>query len=428
MGKFIYLPVLILIMSGCLSNTENNKNPGDIPSGLVRKSDLKYMGAFRLPDGTSETKTWAWGGTNMTYFPQGDSNGEPDGYPGSIFGAGHAWEHQISEITIPVPVISSGKNAAELNRAEILQGFSDVLDVGDLEIPRTGIQYLPAYGSQSEGKLYFSIGQHNQEGEKRASHGMMNTKLSDPEKGGLWRVGDLLNYVTNDYMFEIPGNWADKSAGGKYLATGRFRDGGQGGMGPSLIAIAPWENGPIPANSVIDPKPLLLYENVYLGSPRIMNDYHHSDEWSGGAWVNSGDKAAVIFVGTKGTGNCWYGFSNGVVWEEPYPDVPDYPYDDRGWWSTGFEARFLFYNPDDLRVVAEGEMEPCEPQSYESADMGEYLFNGDLKTYSTGEGDVSVQRKYRFGGCSFDRINSIIYVIELFADGDKPVIHAWKIK
>ena len=52
----------------------------------IQPSDLIYRGAFRLPAGTSDVKTWAWGGYAMTYYPGGDANGPTDGYPGSIYG------------------------------------------------------------------------------------------------------------------------------------------------------------------------------------------------------------------------------------------------------------------------------------------------------------------------------------------------------
>ena len=44
----------------------------------IQPEDLIYVGAFKLPD---------------------------DGYPGSIFATGHAWEHQVSEISIRVWIV-----------------------------------------------------------------------------------------------------------------------------------------------------------------------------------------------------------------------------------------------------------------------------------------------------------------------------------
>jgi hypothetical protein len=38
------------------------------------------------------------------------------------------------------------------------------------------------------------------------------------------------------------------------------------------------------------------------------------------------------------------------------------------------------------------------------------------------------QRRYRIGDVSFDRQNGILYVLERFADGAKPVIHVWQLK
>ena len=61
-------------------------------SGLIQPGDLTYLGAFRLPDmapGTPATMTWEYSGQALTYRPNGDPGGEGDGYPGSLFGAGH---------------------------------------------------------------------------------------------------------------------------------------------------------------------------------------------------------------------------------------------------------------------------------------------------------------------------------------------------
>ncbi|MGB3713522.1 MAG: hypothetical protein WA996_03740 [Candidatus Promineifilaceae bacterium] len=149
-----------------------------------------------------------------------------------------------------------------------------------------------------------------------------------------------------------------------------------------------------------------------------MNDYHHSDEWSGAAWLEIGDRSAVIFAGTKGIGDFWYGFANGVVWpdEPPYPDVPDPPNDDRGWWSTSFEGQLVFYDPDDLAAVARGDMAPYEPQPYAALNVDPHLFN-----IQTG------QQKHHLGAAAFDRERGLLYVIEPLVDDEKPLIHVWEL-
>jgi len=65
-----------------------------------------------------------------------------------------------------------------------------------------------------------------------------------PEVGNFptraWRVGSYSIYSVNDYMFDIPTNWAAANTPGMLLATGRYRDGGWSGQGPTLFACGPW--------------------------------------------------------------------------------------------------------------------------------------------------------------------------------------------
>jgi hypothetical protein len=302
-----------------------------------------------------------------------------------------------------------------------LQGFHDVrgnLYDGryyDWEIPRVGLAYLARQGEQTTDKLHFGWAIHAQEGDDGPTHGWCELDLANPSSAGIWRIGGYWNYAATDYVFDIPRAWADAYTPGKYLVTGRFRDGGQGGEGPSLFAYGPWNEGNPPATgSQVTATPLLLYGTVYEDNPAAMNDYHHSDEWSGGAWLTAADKAAVIFVGTKGQGDCWYGFDDGTVWpdEPPYPPVP--PDGDRGWWSTRFVGQILFYSPSDLAAVARGDTEPYEPQPYATLDVDPYLFH-----------ITSEQQLHHLGAASFDRERGLLYVFEPLADDDKSLVHVW---
>ncbi|MCP5047875.1 MAG: hypothetical protein GY940_11935 [bacterium] len=381
----------------------------------LQPSDLVYMGAFRLPDGTSDVKSWQWGGYAMTCYPGGDPTGPGDGYPGSIYGAGHAWEHQVSEISIPVPVISASKNPGQLNTASTLRPFRDIFNVGNLEMPRTGLAYLPKQDSQTTGKLYLCKGQHlHDESENFMTHGWCELDLSSPGVQGTWYLDVPHNiYNTNDLLFDIPTDWAVAHTSGEILATGRYRDGGWSGQGPSLFAIGPWNQGNPPApGTSLSYTTLLRYtssaddESYVEATNHKMDNYHHSDEWSGASWLTAGNKAAVVFVGTKGTGDCWYGNSEG----------PCLDCEDRGWWSTGFVGQFLFYDPSDLAGVAAGTMESWEPQPYATLNVDNYLYH-----------IRSSQQWYHLGAACFDRANGLFYVFEPLADGDKPIIHVWKV-
>jgi hypothetical protein len=242
------------------------------------------------------------------------------------------------------------------------------------------------------------------------------------------------------------------------IGTGRFRDGGWSGMGPALFAYRPWID-----NKGSAPKPgahlketvLLLYEESMNTSriKRRLEGYQHPDEWEGSAWITtSTGKSAVLFAGTKGTGGkYWYGFVNpagpqipcvagdfvgqfevcrkadGTVC--PPRDLTECTghNDYRGWWSSSFSGRFILYNPAILAKVAAGTLKPWKPQPYVSFDIDRYLFHNPSGVEEEMLG-ASVQRRYRIGDVAYDRKNDLLYVLELYADSAKPVVHVWRVR
>lgn len=392
----------------------------DASAMRILPRDLVYAGAFRLPDGPYDY-AWAWSGQGLAYYPDGDPTGPDDGHPGSLFGIGHDAHQYVSEIGIPKPVISLGKKVEELNTAVTLQDFKDICGglYGELEQARSGLAYLPKQGGQDTGKLYFCRAPHLGEEQKDPRHGWCDLDLVKPQPAGLWKIADETNYVTCDYMFPVDPVWAEKNAPGMLLATGRFRDGGQGAQGPALFLIAPWKEGcPPKPGATLPAVTLLKYSSVMDEEQNVLGNYHHSDEWSGGAWLFAGGKSAVVFVGTKGKGKCWYGFANGVVWpdEEPFPEVPPAPNDQRGWWSTEFEGQMIFYDPAELAGTASGKIRPDRPQPYAVLGIDNVMFALESK-----------QRQRHFGAAAFDRARGFLYVLEFRGDGDKSLVHVWRI-
>lgn len=424
----------VAVQSATRENPPNSEVARPSNQARIRPEDISYRGAFRLPEG-SNGSNWEYSGSAMTYYPNGDPNGPDDGYPGSLFAVGHDHHQQVSEITIPAPVISSSKDVSQLNTAETLQGFHDIRGgfFGELEIPRAGLEYLPPMGNQRTGKLHFAWGQHNED-EQAPTHGWCELQLSSPRPEGPWRLDGYTNYVGNDYLFEIPESWARRHAPGLRLATGRFRDGRWGGLGPALLAYGPWtESAPLsPGTTLRNVRPLLLYGEAVPGAlevntqrERKMKYFAEADEWSGGGWLTAGDRGAVVFVGTKATGRCWYGFANGVVYptsgdpSDPVPEVPAWPYEARGWWSDGIQAQMLFYDPDDLAAVARGDCQPWEPQPYATLNLDSYLFDPGF--------DHERQKRYLVGAAAFDRAHGLFYVVERRADEEKSVVHVFQI-
>jgi hypothetical protein len=429
---------------------------------LVQPADCVYQGAFTLPGGDDPPLTFAYGGNAMTFNPDSDQS-NTDAFPGSLFIMGHERlaygglpnGSQVAEVSIPVPITSS--DIANLPKAQFIQGFHNVT-AGFFtqleEIPKVGMQYLnhPDTGP----KIHLAWGQHLQP-EGIASHAWLNATLAKPNMQGVWFIGTQSLYSVNGYMFDIPPPWADAHIAGRYLATGRFRDGGQGGMGPALFAYRPWlPDGSAPASGTHLPETtLLLYENAYNTDKieRCLNDYQHADEWEGGAWIiTPSGKSAVLFAGNKGTGKkYWYGYIHPDNPEKPCVDPAsvgqfracitanghDCPSEDftgckvhtseKGWWSSRFDAQFILYDPADLAQVAAGTMKSWEPQPYASLSIEKnlYLNPAGIEQNLIGTG---VQRRYKIGPVAYDRNNGLLYVLEWFADGPKPVVHVWRIR
>jgi hypothetical protein len=250
------------------------------------------------------------------------------------------------------------------------------------------------------------------------------------------------------------------------LATGRYRDGGWSGKGPSLFAYGPWLDGvpvgsPPPASAELSFQTLLWYSVVGGPDDYRLNGYAESDGWKGGAWIDTGSSSAVIFVGTKGAGYTWYGYYT----PDDVPPPPLYPEgapcvadqgggeytcyqpsgadctqaelegcdgytvetESKAWWSSRFDAQLLFYDPDDLAAVAAGTMQPYEPQPYATLDIDEHLYLNTTApdiTMFIGHGD---QRLSRMGEPAHDSERGLLYLQELFADESRPVIHVFRV-
>jgi hypothetical protein len=242
------------------------------------------------------------------------------------------------------------------------------------------------------------------------------------------------------------------------LATGRFRDGGWSGMGPALFAYRPWIDStgtPAPYGKHLPATVLLKYLDSQRSSQirQCLKGYQHPDEWEGGAWITTTTgKSAVLFAGTKGTGaKYWYGFANPAG-----PDLPcvaedfvgQFPVcrmadgslcpaadlsecsghnDFRGWWSARFDAQFILYNEADLALVAKHRMPAWKPQPYATLDLDDrlYLNPGRVEQDMLGRG---VQRRYRIGDVAYDRAHDLLYVLELYADRTRPVVHVWRVR
>lgn len=436
--RFILSACLFLVAWGAPTAVMAQAQEPDL---RIHPNAMVYLGAFRLPE--YEDLGWTYGGNALAYYPGGDPTGAADGYPGSLFGTGNEQQLFVSEISIPAPVISPTRNLAELPTATTLQPFTDVFAhlIGYIEQPRAGLTYLPAQTGQDQGKIHFCYGLHLQDTAFESSHGWFNTDLSNPQTAGAWVFDGYTGYITNDYLCDIPTEWADMYTPGQYLATGRAREGPWAGGGPGLFAYGPWNDGapPAPGSVLTSLTPLLIYGTQVPGNPELSFDsstqawsrYADSDRWRGLAWMTADTRGAVVFSGTKALGESWYGFANGTRWDyecgQPghpaCPEVPDYPYDNRGYWADDFQAQLLFFDPADLAQVAQGLRDTWSVEPYAYMDLSPYFFD---PVYD--EQDLIKYRRDFVGAITFDRDRGLLYVVEqVIEDDGRGIIHVFQV-
>lgn len=388
--------------------------PGTQP--LSRITELVYKGAFVFPEG----EEWSWSGHALAYYPGGDPDGPDDGYPGSLYAGGHPEQDLVGEITIPAPVIS--KNLADLPKATVLQPLADITGgwkdnctfSADCEYREVdGLEYLPNLQ-----KIAWNLRDwYNAGGYDQDSLGWSNLDMSDPQ--GVWHIGErpsennlFHNARTDHYLFTAPQAFADQYLEGKWLIAGGHREAGANGgsQGPSLYALAPWEDGdpPQPTQN-LDALPLLYYPEIYPGcldDPRqcYFPNYRPKDSWNGGAWLEVAGKSAILIVGRKGLGDNCYGSPEKCGGDacSPYQGYHAFPY----------EPQILFYDPQELVEVLAGSREPWTVVPYQVYRPLEELFNPACSN---------------LGAATYDRERGLIYITEQEANPDgEIVVHVWQ--
>lgn len=437
----------------------------DARAARLYPSDFVYLGAFRVPAtvvyGLAGNDTYPAG---LSYRPDGDPNGSADGFPGTLF---FSRNFSVGEITIPKPIKPTLQtNPAELNQAQELQSTRDITGgkqcsscdyVGEAT-------YVPAKGSQKTAKLYWtSYEYYNVDSTDYDSIGWSEIDLNNLNAQGSWHVGPAFAtggqaYHGNkygDYIFPVNQQWADTYLGGKSLFVGRFREGGtyNSSSGPVLTAIAPWnDNGgnPPASGAKLDALPLMYFANNPSSNWNKFNIEGHPkykyfsaiDKWNGGAWVEAGDKKAIVIVGRHGTYDgiqytdiCKLVVGSNGCQQDPTGYGPHcYGYGEvdcpkpiatnnyKGMHSGPYYPTILFIDPDELALVAQGKKAHDDMDAYTFYDPSADFVFKDLK------GDNHL------GGVAYDSTNGLLYIMQVNIyrpDGPNttpyPVIHVYKI-
>lgn len=398
--------------------------PPSSATGLIQPSDITYLGAFRVQENWKPNyATMEYSNGPIAHYPGGDPTGASDGFPGSLFIAGHTYTGNVKEIKIPTPVNS--KNLASLPTATELRPFVDVTaglgsKPGGAFI--MGMTYVP-----SQDRILFTYSGDYSDTIADCDPAGMGGGLgwfspSQSGQAGLWYLaagGSRLHpYTSLRYIMDIPQAWADANLQGRSIATGRHR--GWCPEGTNLYASAPWSAGtPAPGSNVA--ASTLMQFGSYTEPAKWSKEHSSANAYQGGAWLTAGSNAAQVITGIIDfdPARSYYGYEN---WVSPGQCEPSGTCSgSRGWRAADPRAAILFYNPQDLAAVANGTKQSWEVQWYAKLDIEPYMLRNYAPTYLTTGADAETLI------ATFDRQNGYLYISESFADGVKPVVHVFKV-
>jgi hypothetical protein len=425
------------------------RESGPVPANRLMPEEFVYQGAFRLPD------DFAWGALGLSYYPGGDGGsgslfvtgfqGLLDGNYEPCYEGSTGCNGYFGEVSIPAP--DSAGNWEALPMAEFLQEMA-VFDGGLVQTVHeaysfvSGIAYVP---TPNGGRLYGSLDEWYPEGSfgDATFPTVWFSDLDGTNTQGIFYVGPeeapYHGRKMGSYLFTVPQNYADQYLGGRTVITGRARgtplaeapgmdaEGtiAGGSQGPTLFAFRTWEAG-----ENLDALPLLYYRVKYPGcaGPDIgvggevtdcdLPGYSMCDDWTGAAFLQSNDQAAIAIVGLKGTTNCYYcgdPVDDSECEAEPLPGECDlYCNESRGYHCGPYNRQVLLYDTEELGQVALGEADPWSVLPYAVWEPGElYLPNPTC---------------WNMGGMAFDIEGGRLFITERgLGEGEMnaAVVHVW---
>jgi hypothetical protein len=354
---------------------------------LVHKGNLAYQGAFRVPQGTSDTTTFRYGGTALGYHPGNNS----------LFITGHDHVQFTAEISIPAVVNSANLN--ELATASVLQPLRDATEgrLGRINPSDSNPKKIGGHLVHNGRLIVTGFSYYDGSGTQSASHLSRPLQLSTAGQViGPYSVGADPHFV-GGYMTPVPPEW-QALLGGTALT------------GMCCLPIANVQSCG-PSVSVFDPSLTSRSATRLLGYPlsnplrpvSSTNAVYNLTSSISGVVFPSGTRS-VLFFGRHGVGTYCYGEGADCGdLADSYKGVHAYPYVYQVW----------AYDANDLLAVKKGSKRQYQPQPY-----AVWTFNLPFE---------HARSTHFLGGAAYDPQTQRIYLSQRGADASGPVIHAFRV-
>lgn len=339
----IIAPMILLFAIGASAQTTEP---------LIEQANLVYVGAFRLPAGTTDQTSFNYGGTALTY----------DAADNSLFIVGHPNYQYSAEVSIPAIVNSANIN--DLNTATLIQPFADPLagQINTVDPAETNAKKIGGELVYGNALIVSVYSYYDANGTQSTSHFVRPLTLSTTgQVRGPFRVGSQYPGFVSGYMALIPPDWR-QLFGGPAL-TGNC----------CLNIISLQSNGP--AASVFDPAllgttnplpaiPVVGYPHAYPLGPggTTQNSIFNWSTKITGIVFPIGTRS-VLFFGHQGTGPFCYGIGASTS-PLPVHECYDPTGSSKGVHAYPYVYQVWAYDANDLVSVKEGRKEQYQIQPY----------------------------------------------------------------
>ena len=345
------LTTCLIIATGTPSwAAPSNQNP--ITEPLLQQSDLIYVGAFRLPEGSTNQTSFDYAGTGLAYDPT--QNG--------LILTGHTWYQNTAEVSIPTPV--SAATISALPTATFIQNFSDALDSKLNLINPVGNNnnQIGGYLVYNNQLVISAFTYYDGSGTQNASHFIRPLSLSTPNAAtGPFRLGSQYPGFVSGYMTPIPQDW--QSLLGGPAATGNccLNIISEQSNGPALSVFNPGDLG---SQNTVPVKPILgyPYSNPLEGAWGQQSDIFNGTTNITGVVFPPGTRS-VLFFGRQGIGPFCYGIGSSQS-PPPSGECYDPAGTSKGTHAYPYVYQIWAYDANDLLQVAQGKLPEYAPKPY----------------------------------------------------------------
>ena len=414
------LSCLLALAFTASAATNAATQPSPTTEPLLYSSNLQYLGAFRLPEGTTNQTSFAFGGDGLAYDPT----------KSGLFITGHTWYQYTAEVSIPPPVNST--NISTLPTATLLQPLTDALDGKRTSVNPSdpNAQNIGGYLVYN-GNLVVSVySYYDGSGTQSASHFIRPLNLSTTGKiQGPFRVGTLYPGFVSGYMGTIPTEWQNLLGGPALTGNCCLNIISEQSSGPSISAFNPStlnSTTPAPATELLGypiSTPLAAYGSQFTqptttSAPANGSYFNGTTKVTGVVFPNG--TRSILFFGRQGLGNFCYGegtSNSSLAGQEAAGPSDLWCYDpvnsSKGTHAYPYTYEVWAYDANDLLKVKQGQVAPYSIKPY-----AVWALNPPINPQNTDY----------IGGVAYDPATNRIYISQECVDANcSPIISVYKI-